>query len=158
MFAKELRGDVYNSNKSTTTLILKLLAVDAMSAEDERDLWQEDNGIPVWSVEHILPQGANLPPEWITMIAGGDDSTAFDIQKKYVHKLGNLTITGFNSNLSNRPFANKRDMKNDNGKFIGYKNGLNLNSDVADKDAWTVETIVARTDRLVADILKLFVI
>ncbi len=157
LFEDALRDNVYTTNKPSTTLILRMLAYEGMTAEDERDLWKvDDNGNPIWTIEHILPQGANLPQEWIDMIANGDEGVAADIQKRYVHTIGNLTITGFNSNLSNKPFAEKRDMKNAAGKYIGYKNGLNLNEDVRDKDEWTTETIRNRSDRLVKEILSLF--
>ena len=157
LFEDSLRDNVYTANKATTTLILRILAHEGMTAEDERDLWKvDDNGSPVWTIEHILPQGANLPSEWIDMIANGDADAATEIQKRYVHTIGNLTITGFNSNLSNKPFSEKRDMKNASGKFIGYKNGLNLNEDVCNKDEWTTEEIRNRSDKLVKDILALF--
>lgn len=119
-----------------------MLAYEGMTAEDERDLWKvNDDGNPIWTIEHILPQGANLPAEWIEMIAGDSEGNVAEIQKRYVHTIGNLTITGFNSNLSNKPFAEKRDMKNANGKYIGYRNGLNLNADVCNKECWTTDVI-----------------
>ncbi len=157
LFEKSLGDNVYTANKSTTTLILRILSHEGMTAEDERDLWKvDDNGNPIWTIEHILPQGENLPSEWISMIANGDEEEAAEIQKRYVHTIGNLTITGFNSNLSNKPFAEKRDMKNAAGKYIGYKNGLNLNEDVCDKDEWTTEEIRNRSKKLVKRIISLF--
>ena len=159
LFEEALRGNVYTANKTTTTLILRMLAYEGMTAEEERDLWKvDDNNNPIWTIEHILPQGSNLPKEWIDMIANGDENDAIEFQKRYVHTIGNLTITGFNSNLSNKPFVEKRDMKNAAGKYIGYKNGLNLNEDVCDKEEWTTETIRNRSDRLVKEILSLFTI
>ncbi len=157
LFEESLRDNVYTANKATTTLILRMLAHEGMTAEDERDLWKvDDNGNPVWTIEHILPQGSNLPQEWIDMIANGDKDAASEIQKRYVHTIGNLTITGFNSNLSNKPFAEKRDMKNSAGKYIGYRNGLNLNEDVCDKDEWTTEVMRNRSNKLVKEIISMF--
>ena len=136
-----------------------MLAYEGMNAEDERDLWKvDDNNNPIWTIEHILPQGTNLPQEWIDMIANGNKNDAIEFQKRYVHTIGNLTITGFNSNLSNKPFAEKRDMKNVSGKYIGYKNGLNLNEDVCDKEEWTTEIIRNRSHKLIKEILSLFTI
>ena len=43
-----------------------------------------------------------------------------------------------------------------NGQYIGYRNGLNLNDDVCDKDEWTVEMIKQRTDRMVKEIMAMF--
>ena len=68
----------------------------------------------------------------------------------------NLTITGYNSTLSNKSFEEKRDRKDSTGKYIGYRNGLNLNADVCDKAKWTVDIIKARTDSMVNIILEMF--
>ena len=67
-----------------------------------------------------------------------------------------LTITGYNSTLGNKSFAEKKERKDANGHFIGYRNGLNLNDDVCDTSEWSVEIIKARTERMVAEIMKMF--
>lgn len=90
------------------------------------------------------------------MISDGDKEKAKELQEKYVHCLGNLTLTRFNSNLSDKPFKDKRDAEDKSGKYIGYKNGLGLNEDLKDEETWTVEKIEARTDKLVKQILELF--
>ena len=66
------------------------------------------------------------------MIADGDHDKAKEYQSLYVHTFGNLTITGYNSTLSNKSFAEKKERKDNNGHYIGYRNGLNLNDDVCD--------------------------
>jgi len=157
LFESSLIEDVYLKNKATTTLILRMVATAGMTIEDERDLWKvTDSGMPVWTIEHILPQGDNLPQEWIDMVGHGDKDEANRVQKLCVHTFGNLTITGFNSSLSNLPFIEKRDKKNEAGKYIGYRNGLNLNDDVCDKDEWTEDIINSRTKALVSQIVMLF--
>lgn len=98
----------------------------------------------------------NIPKAWVDMIADGDRNKAQEFQALYVHTFGNLTITGYNSSLSNKSFEEKRDRKDNSGKYIGYRNGLNLNADVADKTAWTVDAIKARTDSMVEKILAMF--
>ena len=121
------------------------------------DLWKRDSsGDYVWTVEHIFPQGPNIPESWVKMIAGGDESKAKEYREQHVHKLGNLTITGYNSKLGNKSFVEKRDRKDAAGKFVGYKNGLHLNSELREKDSWTVGDIGARTKALVEQALKLF--
>lgn len=72
-----------------------------------------------------------------------------------VHTLGNLTLTGYNSDLGRMGFERKRDRKDSAGRYIGYRNGLNLNDDVVDKTKWDAGAIKARTDRLVSVALKL---
>jgi len=42
------------------------------------------------------------------MIANGDEKLAYEYLNDYVHTLGNLTITGYNSNLSNFDFEKKK--------------------------------------------------
>ena len=73
-----------------------------------------------------------------------------------MHKLGNLTITGYNSALSNYSFEQKRDRMNKEEKFIGYKNGLEINHELAQKEKWTVDDIIERTDKLVSEVAELF--
>jgi len=60
------------------------------------------------------------------LIAGGDAKKAKKIQQAHVHKLGNLTISGFNSALGNKSFEEKRDRTDRQGRAVGYKNGLKL--------------------------------
>lgn len=90
------------------------------------------------------------------MIGGGDKAKAQEIQAKLVHTLGNLTITGYNSKLSNMPFIEKRDRKDSNGTNVGYRNGLNLNEDLVSVDRWTKEQIENRTEKLVELALHAF--
>ena len=68
------------------------------------------------------------------MIANGDKKKAKEIQDKYVHTIGNLTLTGYNSKLSNFSFEKKRDRVNKENVNVGYKNGLFLNEDLKNED------------------------
>lgn len=98
----------------------------------------------------------NIPDGWVKMIGGGDKAKAQEIQAACVHTLGNLTITGYNSKLSNMPFIEKRDRKDSNGAYVGYRNGLNLNEDLVNTDSWTKDQIDARTAKLVELALRAF--
>mgnify|MGYP002857284163 CR=1 FL=1 len=89
------------------------------------------------------------------MIADGDKEKAKKNQEEYVHRLGNLTLTGYNSELGNRTFIEKRDLTNKNGDNVGYKNGLSLNDDVKNNETWTVNNIIDRTNSLVEKIMEL---
>jgi hypothetical protein len=117
-------------------------------------LWQRDGKNYKWTIEHILPQGQGLPKEWVKMLGGADKASA--IQQQHVHPLGNLTITGYNSTLSNRSFNAKKNRKDAKGKFVGFKNGLTLNADVVEAPQWTEAEIDARTETLAKQVLKLF--
>jgi hypothetical protein len=110
----------------------------------------------VWTIEHIFPQGDNIPAPWVTMMAQGDPGRAKALQESHVHKLGNLTISGFNSALGNKNFADKRDRTDNKGRPVGYKNGLRLNAELATATSWSVEQIDARTTLLVDQVMRLF--
>ena len=86
---------------------------------------------------------------------GGSESAAA-VQQQHVHRLGNLTITGYNSTLSNRSFASKKNRKDIKGKYVGFKNGLDLNSDVVAASQWTESEIEIRTHKLAKRALELF--
>lgn len=154
VFEEKLHGPVYTENTGATRFILC-----AMAGNKQADLWQQTkNKQYVWSIEHIFPQGQNIPDVWVDMIADGDLEKAKEYQGLYVHTFGNLTITGYNSTLGNKSFAEKKDRKDSKGNCIGYNSGLSLNEDVYDKDVWTVEIIQDRTDRMVKKILSMFAI
>ena len=157
IFEEKLRGPVYDDNSGATRFILCMMAKRSMTVENEKDLWRKTNNNQyVWSIEHIFPQGPNIPDAWVEMIANGDRAKAKEYQSLYVHTFGNLTITGYNSTLSNKAFDEKKERKDANGQYIGYRNGLNLNNDVCDKTEWTVEIIRTRTNRMVTEILSMF--
>ncbi|WMN92991.1 DUF262 and DUF1524 domain-containing protein [Vibrio parahaemolyticus] len=94
-----------------------------------------------YTIEHVLPQNKNLSTKW--QLALGDDWQS--IQEEYVHTIGNLTLTGYNSELSDRFFTEKRDME---GGFASSP--LTLNQSLRDHDTWNKESIQARS-RLLAD-------
>ena len=157
-FQAALSGPIYVNNYGMTRFALFALSESGMNREFHPDLWEQanySNRPYVWTVEHIFPEGKNIPQEWIDAIADGDAMLAAQRQEEFVHQLGNLTFTGFNSSLSNRPFLAKRDHMKD-GIFTGYRNRLNLNDDIRDKESWTVEDIKARTEKLVDRLTNLF--
>ena len=95
-----------------------------------------------------------MPDAWKQMLGGADAAAA--AQEAYVHRLGNLTITAYNSTLSNKSFADKRDRVDTKGRFIGYRNGLALNAALATKETWTVADIEARTMELAERVIARF--
>lgn len=157
-FHRSLEGDVYKDNVGATRYILCKLAESAMTQETWTDLWRRtDKKVFVWTIEHIFPEGENIPQCWVDMIANGDKNLAQKYLEEYTHKIGNLTITGYNSTLGNKSFEEKRDRKSKDGKrFIGYKNGLEINREIATKDIWTIEDIKARTTDLVNKLIEIY--
>lgn len=155
-FKRKLKGPIYEENSGVTRFILCALAEQAMTKESWVDLWRFENKQFVWTIEHIFPQGENIPQSWITMIADSDEIKAKEFQQTHVHKLGNLTISGFNSALGNKSFEDKRDRVDRQGRAVGYKNGLKLNEDLAAAAGWSVDQIDSRTDKLVQQVTQLF--
>jgi len=91
------------------------------------------------TIEHIMPQNPTLSEEWQRDL--GDHWK--DVQAKYLHTLGNLTLTGYNPELSDRPFQTKRDMSG------GFRDSpLRLNRGLAQLEKWDESQIVLRADRL----------
>lgn len=96
-------------------------------------------------IEHIMPQ--KLSDEWKEMLGEKWEL----IHKKYVDTLGNLTLTGYNQEYSNKPFIEKRDMKK------GFKDsGLKINRDLATLDKWTEDEIKKRAEKLSEIALKIW--
>ncbi len=155
-FRTKLEGGIYEENAGVTRFVLCALAEQSMTKETWLDLWKYEGKNFVWTIEHIFPQGHNIPASWVTMIAEGDGKKAKAIQETHVHKLGNLTISGFNSALGNKSFKDKRDRTDSKGREVGYKNGLKLNAELATAETWSVEQIDARTTALVNQVVSLF--
>ena len=84
------------------------------------------------SVEHIMPQ--KLSADW--------NEISNEDHEKYVHTLGNLTLTGYNPKLSNKSFEEKKKILQENSKI------KELNKDVTNQEEWNIETIQTRAERL----------
>ena len=158
LFEEKLRGSIYYENPEATRFMLCSIEAQHQTKEIYSDLWARDNSKKyIWTIEHIFPEGENIPDAWVDMIAGGDKTLAKQYRSDYVHTLGNLTITGYNQNLSNMAFEQKRDRKSkDKTKDVGYRNGLYLNQDVVNEDTWTIKKITDRIDSIVKTLLDMY--
>ena len=97
--------------------------------------------VPVeeYTIEHILPQNENLSDRWRADLGPGWRR----VQEVKLHTLGNLTLTGYNSEYSDRPFHEKRDMAG------GFKESpLRLNAGLGSIDVWNEDAIDRRARRL----------
>ena len=99
----------------------------------------EPSPVHDYSIEHIMPQQISNVPEWQNML-GEDWETC---HATHLHRLGNLTLTAYNSTYSNRPFHEKQDIE---GGF--RKSAVRLNLDVRDQTRWTAEEIESRGNTL----------
>src|SRR3989339_30294 len=159
IFREKLESNIYEINSEVTRYILCKIEEESFTKESDIDLWKREKDKYIFTIEHILPEGERLPKEWINMIAKGDKDEAKKLQEQFVHKLGNLTLTAYNSNLSNLSFEKKRDRKDKKGKNIGYKNNLYLNGKIyplQSKNEWAIGDIEKRTKVLIDEALKLF--
>lgn len=153
-FRARLVGRIYEENSDVARFVLATLAEDAMTKETKVNLWRQEKNHFVWTIEHILPQGENLPSAWQQMLGGEEVSTR--VQEEHRHRLGNLTITAYNSNLGNKSFPEKRDRKDSQGRYIGYRNGLSLNAELAARESWTGSDIEERTTALANKVIERF--
>lgn len=102
-----------------------------------------DNKAPIiienYTIEHIMPQNKNLSLEWQADLGAEWQ----DVQKKYLHTIGNLTLTAYNSEMSDRPFLEKMDMPG------GFKeSALRLNKYVVLQNRWNQKHIQERANEL----------
>jgi uncharacterized protein with ParB-like and HNH nuclease domain/predicted transport protein len=93
-----------------------------------------------YSIEHILPQNKNLAPQWRKMLGTGWQ----DVQKTWLHRLGNLTLTGYNATYSDQPFEKKKNMP---GGFAD--SAVRLNKFVRRQSRWN-KAKIGRRGRLLA--------
>ena len=120
--------DVYNL-RSRNYLLGKLENFDR----------KEQVNIDTYTIEHIMPQNENVSPQWQKDL--GEQWK--DIHTKYLHTIGNLTLTGYNPELSDRSFVEKRDMK---GGFADSP--IRLNDTLAKRQTWSEREIISRASEL----------
>ena len=100
-----------------------------------------------YTIEHIMPQNIEHNLSWQQML--GEDWQ--EVHSLYLHTLGNLTITGYNAEMSNKSFWEKV-----NGES-GFKHShLKLNESIAQCDVWNKKSIQRRTNILTDIILKIW--
>ncbi len=92
-----------------------------------------------YSIEHIMPQNERLRRGWREMLG----KNWKDIQKTWVHRLGNLTLTGYNSTYSDKDFAEKKTV---DGGFSD--SSVRLNKYVREQTVWTPREMSVRMDAL----------
>lgn len=97
-----------------------------------------------FTIEHIMPQNKNLSVEWQHDLG----ANWHKIQKKYIHTIGNLTLTAYNSEMSDRPFVEKLNMTG------GFKeSALKLNAYLVKLTEWN-EIYIKERAQLLADKAK----
>ena len=108
-----------------------------------------------YTVEHVMPQ--SLTPEWRSEL--GEDFQ--QIHETWLHRLGNLTLTAYNSEMGNKAFANKAgrslsDLKADNFGFASEARHLYLNDFIARQTKWDETAIKSRAEALAERALSIW--
>lgn len=100
-----------------------------------------------FTIEHVLPQNENLAPAWRDML--GADWKA--IQETWLHRMCNLTLTGYNAEYSDRSFGDKKSM------LRGFNDSpLRLNRFIREQARWTAEEIEARGKALAQQAVRVW--
>jgi len=137
--------DVYNIKPKNRIYLLERLEnfnnIEHVVIEGNSDI----------TIEHIFPQ--NPDPKW--KIELGQEEYNF-IKENYLNTIGNLTLSGNNGKLGNKPFIEKRDMNID-GREQGYKfSRLWLNRDLKEKEKWNKEEIEKRANEISERFMKIW--
>ena len=127
----EFERALQHTNLYGNNALCRFLLLDIENG-DGKEILQAEN----LTIEHIMPQ--KLSADW--------NYISPDEHEEYLHTLGNLSVTGYNSEMSNKSFKEKQEIIKENSKAVI------LNSDVLDKDSWQISDIQARGKRL-ADII-----
>ena len=133
--------DVYNIKSKNKIYLLERLEnyknIERVAIEGNQDI----------TIEHIFPQNPDL--KWEVEL--GNDEYIF-IKENYLNTIGNLTLSGNNGKLGNKPFIDKRDL---NG--AGYKDSrLWMNKYLSTLDKWNKEEIERRFDLISDRFLKIW--
>lgn len=132
-----LLRDCYNSRNRIRYILRKL------ETFDNKTYINMEN----FTIEHIMPQNENLCLEWQNDL--GENWQ--EIQKKYLHTIGNLTLTAYNPEMSDRPFMEKMEMKG------GFKeSALRLNRYVVKQDTWNENKILTRAKKLIEKAIEIW--
>lgn len=125
---------IYQMNSKNKIYIFE--RIENYGTIEDKDIYRHcDDGD--YSIEHIMPQ--HLTPAWVNALGNNYEQ----IHDLWLHRIANLTLTGYNSKYSNSPFQDKRDAPN------GFReSGLRMNTWIAQKEAWTLCELEERNSLL----------
>lgn len=103
------------------------------------------------TIEHIFPQKPDL--KWKTEIPENEYKL---FSEKYIHTIGNLTLSGNNGSLGNRSFLEKKFMNKDNGEQGYSYSRLWLNRSLNEINEWNISNYKRRTETLIARFLQIW--
>ena len=104
-----------------------------------------------YTIEHIMPQ--TLSDDWKSDL-GAD---ANRIHETYVHTIGNLTLTGYNSEYQNKRFSDKVDCTDKVGNAIGYRHTpIRISSYLTTVSKWGEDEILTRAEMLSDELITIW--
>ncbi len=138
--------DIYNSKSKN-----KYYLFENLENWGNKELYVDINGNDNITIEHIFPQ--NPDSTWQRSLSK-EEYTEFS--QKYLHTIGNLTLSGNNSAMGNKSFLAKRDMNQNNGEQGYSYSKLWLNKDLRELSVWDIEAYKKRTMRLTNRFLEIW--
>ena len=140
---KFMEKQVYNMTPKNRIYILERF--ENYKTKESKDVYEKcDKGI--YSIEHIMPR--ELTPAWIKEL--GDNY--IKVHETWLHKIGNLTLTAYNSKYSNKTFNEKKTMEN------GFEDsGIRMNNYIAKNEKWTCVEIEERSKYLINQAVKIWI-
>lgn len=104
-----------------------------------------------YTIEHIMPQ--TLSDEWKKEL--GTDWER--IHEMYLHTMGNLTLTGYNSEYRNKRFTDKQDCVDKDGNKIGYRHTpIKISSYLTSVSKWGENEILSRAELLAKELIQIW--
>ena len=138
-FRRDLKvRNLYKFNKSCSYWLRRL----------ENHQRKEPIAVADYTIEHILPQNPELSAAWREAL--GPDWR--QLQEEWLHRLGNLTLTGYNPELSDRSVIDKRD--HPEGGF--RTSPLRLNQTLGQLERWDADAIHSRGETLALRALEVW--
>jgi len=131
-----LKQNMYSKRKILNHILIKM----------ENEQGKEFVSIENSTIEHIMPQ--NLTKEWERELGPNYE----EIHSTYLHTLGNLTLTPYNSELGDKSFYDKKIHE----KHGFCKSKLTLNEGLCELEKWTDKEIINRTKQLSKQITNIW--
>ena len=135
--------DIYSMRRQMRGILFERL--ECGHSRETKHVYEQLDKSNGCSIEHIMPQ--TLTAAWRETL--GPD--AEDIHRDWLHRLANLTLTAYNSKLSNRSFREKRDGKD------GYRDSrFYLNAWIAQQETWGLDELKARAKQMADRVLEVW--
>lgn len=134
-----LNSDIYNKRAVCKYMLNSIENINNDGTESKEAI-----DIKTLTIEHIMPQV--LTTDWKNYL--GQDYAR--IYEKYLHNLGNLSLTGYNPEMGQKPFDEKKKA------IISNSHIVVLNQDIINQDVWNEAAIINRAERLSNILMRIF--